>query len=105
MPTASGYFTWRSPNHIDADFPVNNKLSKCSIDLDTSLENFGQTPATLSYDSEDQLSGTKYITYGRIGQANFDTTFENDVKIEGSLMAPIPNAVPASGRGTWIQMY
>lgn len=93
---------WRAPNQADAVFNVDGHESKCSLNLNTALPNFGLAPAKLDYDDTAQLSGTHSFD-GHIGSADFETSFDNTPKIAGNLSVPVGDYYSTNGFGTWTQ--
>ncbi|RDH33254.1 hypothetical protein BDQ94DRAFT_170415 [Aspergillus welwitschiae] len=104
MPTSYGTFMWRAPNQADAVFNVDGHESKCSLNLNPALPNFGLAPAKIDYDTTEQLTGTHSFE-GHIGSADFETAFDNTPKIAGELPMPVDQNFSTHGIGSWTQIY
>jgi hypothetical protein len=101
MPTANGTLTRVSANRIIAVFIVDDIQQTFNAAISPALQPFTSNQATLTYNSEGDLTSTRHFS-GVIGTTTFKLTLDNGPIIEGALN--IPGVSPAStvdGSGAW----
>ena len=99
--TAAGTITSISNTSFKALFVINQSKYTYTADIDPSVTQFSSSNVTLTYDSEDELTGTHSYS-GQIGIDDITLNLDNGPTITGQLDPPgVDPAVTVIGGGAW----
>ncbi|KAF8912237.1 hypothetical protein CPB84DRAFT_1761737 [Gymnopilus junonius] len=99
---ATGWLRATAGSRFTGRFMVNDAQYLIAGSLASSVPTFKSSAATLSYEREGNLTGTKALD-GTIGQENILLKFSDGIQIEGKLDSPIYPASSVCGAAFFTQ--
>ncbi|GKZ31868.1 hypothetical protein AbraIFM66950_000779 [Aspergillus brasiliensis] len=96
---SGGRLRWRDEHRAEAEFFVNNQLSRCDLYFNNGLPYFTGTMAKISYDDGDKITG-KQSFKGHFGETDLEASSDN-FKIEAKLLTPFDQVININGQALW----